>query len=291
MKRGVQTLGALCLIVLFLTGAEHGLSGLFSLHNEPSNLGVVKRTDLIQQVTVAGLLTPNRRSVLTPPYPGYVEKIFVSIGQHVKKGDPIVTLVQTLTGAREEAYPMRAPFDGIVSQILKTEGEYVEPAKDDNGLVRIDDLTRLFVQSEVPESDIAKIKTKQKVLIKANSLPEKSFHGVIQSISLAAIEKKEWSRSADRVEFSVKMEILDPSPQLHSGMSVIVDVITDKRERVLALEHEYVDKEDDDYFVTLENGEKKQIQVGLQNEDSFEVTSGLKENERVRMVDFFTKKN
>jgi len=279
------------LSLMFLMGAGHGLSNLFNLTPEAKDIGIVRKADLVQQVTVAGLLSPNRRSVLSPPYAGYVKKLFVQIGDRVKKGDPVVTIVQSLTGASEEAYPMRAPFDGIVSQVLRTEGEFVEPAKENNGLVRIDDMTRLFVQSDVPETDIAKIKTGQKVLIKANALADQDFRGVIRNISLAAVEKKEWSRSADRVEFTVKMEVFDPTAQLHPGMSVIVDIITNKRDKVLALPHEFIDKEADDYFVILESGEKRPVKVGMQNEDSFEIKSGLKENDRVRMVDFFQKAN
>ena len=173
-------------------------------------------------------------------------------------------------------------------QVLRTQGEFVECGKDNNGIVRIDDLAKLFINSEVPEADIAKIRTGQDVVIKANAILSRSYRGIIREIALAAKEKKEWSRSGDRVEFEVRIEVMDKDDELRPGMSANVDIITDKRTKVLALPHEYIEKENGKYFVTLDKGEKRQVQVGMQNEEMFEITRGLKENDKVRVVDFFS---
>jgi hypothetical protein len=82
------------------------------------------------------------------------------------------------------------------------------------------------------------------------------------------------------------MEILDKDKEIHPGMSAIVDIITARRERALALAHEYILKEKGQYYVTLAGGEKRKIEVGLQNEEMFEIVRGLQENDQVRMVDF-----
>ena len=58
--------------------------------------------------------------------PRMFEKIYVKFGQHVKEGDPIVSLEQSLHSQHEEIYPLRAPFEGDVVQILHNEGEYVD---------------------------------------------------------------------------------------------------------------------------------------------------------------------
>ena len=38
--------------------------------------------------------------------------------------------------------------------------------------------------------------------------------------------------------------------------------------------------------MTLEDGTRKEVKVGLQNDEMFEIQQGVKEGDRVRMVDF-----
>ena len=281
-------LPAILLAACPLTWAAKGPGSFFRSSNtaEKGNLGVVQKQDLLRQVTVAGTIVPLRRTVVTPQYNSYIKKLFVRLGDRVKAGDPIVMLVQSLKDQGEDTYPMRAPFTGTVVQLMKSEGEFLEVGKEGNAIARVDDLSHLYVNSDVPESDIGKIRVGQEVFIKANAILSRPYHGVIRDIALAAKEKKEWSRSGDRVDFEIKMEIIDKDAQTRPGMSVIVDIITDKRTEVLALAHEYVEKVDGNYFVTLDTGEHRKVEVGLQNEEMFEILRGLKDQDKVRMVDF-----
>jgi len=40
--------------------------------------------------------------------------------------------------------------------------------------------------------------------------------------------------------------------------------------------------------VVLENGQKKEIEIGIQNEEAFEIRGGLKEGEKVQLTDFLS---
>lgn len=251
-------------------------------------LSVVTKQDLIQQITVAGNVTPLRKTIISPPYSAYVKHIYVKIGEVVKAGDPIISLTQSLRELGEQVYPLRAPFAGTVVQTPRSEGEYVELNKDGNLLVRIDDTSKLFVKAEVPESDIKQIKKDQEVVIRVNGIPEKTYHGVIRTIALAAKEKPGWSPSGDRVAYDVELEITDKDAKVLPGMSAIVDIIIAKKEQVLVIPLECVKKDADKFFVTLATGKTTEIKVGMQNDRYFEVLSGLKENDSVRTVDFYS---
>lgn len=249
------------------------------------DIATAEKKDLLMKVTVAGTVVPNKRTVFNPPYTGYVRKLFVKVGEKITAGSPVVSLAQTPSGS-DVPFPMRAPFSGTVVQIQKSEGEYVEEKGENISIVRIDDLSHLFVVSEVPESDIGRIRIGQEVMIKVNSILDRSYKGEIKEIMLAAKEKKEWRRSGDGVEFEVRIEIKDIDEKIRPGMSSIVDIITDKRERVLALQQEFVEKNGTSYQVTLQDGKKRTVEVGAQNSELFEIKSGLKEGEKVKMVDF-----
>src|SRR5262249_42957373 len=135
-----------------------------------------------------------------------------------------------------------------------------------------------------PESDIGKIRAGQDVNIKVNAVLDRVYHGRISRISLAAKDKKDWGHSA--VEFDVRMEMTDTDPRVKPGMSTIVDIITASRQHVLTLPQEYIEKRKEKYFATLDSGERRELHVGLQNENRFEIAAGLRENEHVRRVDF-----
>jgi multidrug efflux pump subunit AcrA (membrane-fusion protein) len=254
-----------------------------------THMGSVVRADLVQRVTIAGTLNPNRKTLISAPYNGYVRKIHVDIGRKVQAGDPIVSVSQSLRGSGEEVFPLRAPFDGTVVQVLKTEGEYVEVnggQGSGNALVRIDDLTRLLVEASAPEIEVAKLLIGQEAVIKASAVLGRAYKGKIRHISLAAKEQKDWDKS--RVEFPVVIEVLDSDAQLKPGMSVVVDIITHKAEKILTLRHEFIQKDGEKYFVVTEEGTKKPIEVGLQNEEVFEIKSGAAEGEKIRQTDFLS---
>jgi len=275
--RGLGIAG-LAVAIVFFSGKQGG-------GELRRDIASAERKDLLIKVTVAGTVIPHKRTVFTPAYSGYVRKLYVSVGDKVVTGAPVVSLAQSPNGG-DVGFPMRAPFGGSVVQVLKSEGEYVEEKGEGNAIVRIDDLSRLFVVSEVPENDIGRVRLGQEVMIKVNAVLDRSYKGVIREIALAAKEKKEWRRSGDGVEFEVRIEITDQDAQVKPGMSSIVDIITDKRERVLALQQEFVEKNGNAYQVTLADGKKREVQVGVQNAELFEIRGGLQEGEKVKMVDF-----
>jgi hypothetical protein len=65
-------------------------------------------------------------------------------------------------------------------------------------------------------------------------------------------------------------------------------LIVAQKEKVLTLRHEFVQKDQKGFFVVRDSGERQDIEVGLQNEEAFEITAGLKEGDKVKPVDFAT---
>ena len=278
-----RNLGLIVLLVLAMVGLGYHFARLNKGFS--GQVGAVKRSALVERVTIAGSIMPNRKTVISAPYAGYVGKIFVKIGERVKPAAPIVTLSQSAHSDGDETYPLRAPFDGTVVQVLRTEGEYVESG---GPIVRVDDLTQTYVDAGVPEVEVGRLKLGQAVVIKSTAILAHQYHGTIRTIALAAKEQKDWDRS--RVEFNVNIEISNNDGRLRPGISVVADIITKKLDNVLTLGHEFIQKNDDGYFVMTADGNRKKIQLGEQNEEVFEIKSGLMDGERVRLIDFLSMK-
>lgn len=242
----------------------------------------LKKEDLTQRVSVAGTIVPARKSIILAPYIGYIQKIHVHVGSEVKAGDPLVTMSQTPNHTSESAFPVRAPFAGKVVQILRAENEFIESTKE---ILRIDDMTRMFVEADIPEIEIEKVKIGMKAEVKSSALGDKMIEGKVKQIFLAAKEAKDWS-SRGTVQFPIRVELVGRDSGFRPGMSALMDVIIDQKKSVLVIPHEYIWKKGADYFVERSYGGRVQVKIGAQNEEYFEVQEGLKEGDRVNQVDF-----
>lgn len=244
----------------------------------------VERGDVIQRSTIAGTVSPLRKTIITAPYQGYVQKLFVKLGQTIKVGDPIVSVAPTLV-AGDTVFPLRAPFSGRVVSVNKSVGEFVKASEATDFIARIDDTSRMFIDSFVPELDRVKMQEGFEAVIKASAILDRTYKGVVKELTLAAREQDRWGRST-AVEFPIRLEILDFDEQLKPGMSVIADIVTMKKENVLKLRHEFIGREKDSYFVTLADGRTKPVKLGIQNEEVSEVIGDLAEGEVVQKIDF-----
>ncbi len=245
--------------------------------------GTVKRGDLIQRVTVSGMVHPLRRTVFVTPYDGYIHKMFVKVGQKVAKGDPVVAITTSLSSP-ETVWPIRAPFGGTVVDIEKMEGEYVGKEEQKKTIVRIDDQSKFFVVAKAAELDASRIKIGMEVEIRVNAFKHGALKGIVRDIDLAAQEADGWKEQ--QATFGVKVEVMDPPKELRSGQSAIVDIVTAKFENVLYLEHEFVNQENGKNFIVNRKGHRKEIEVGRQSDLALEVTSGLNEGEEAEQIDF-----
>jgi multidrug efflux pump subunit AcrA (membrane-fusion protein) len=247
-------------------------------------IGKVKKETLIQRVTIAGTAEPIRTTVVTAPYDGYIKRLFVKLGQKIQVGEPVVSIAQSLQ-ASENVFPIRAPFSGIVTQVVKNEGQFAKQNDPKEFVLRIDDLSKMFINANAPEIDVVKIQSGFEADIKVSAILSHNYKGVVREISQAATAKEQWGVRS-QVEYLIKIEITDADAQLKPGMSAVVDIITNKKENVLTLEHEFIQKDNDKYFVILKNGKRRDIKVGLQNESVFEIAEGLREGEEVQQLDF-----
>ena len=250
----------------------------------PFGIGQVTRMDLEQRVTISGQVQPKRRLDVKPPFAGYVEKIFVKVGDRVKANDPLITFSQTLVGD-EKNYPVRATFPGVVTQILRLEGESVVDTGDQNIVLRVEDLSSLTVLASVPELDIAKIKRGQAAMVKIAALSSDVFDGEISEIAMGAREKDRYG-SSSTAEFQIRVLLKSHDPRILPGMSALMDVITDSRPNVLTLPHEFIQDSGGKYFITTVAGVKTPVTLGMQTEEAAEVKTGVVDKEKVRVIDF-----
>ncbi len=277
------------LIISLTLAAVFGpkLTSVVVKSDSTEKLQEVKHGDVIQKVLISGVITPKRTTSIVAPYDGYIRKLFVNVGDLVKEGQPLVTISQLAHSRNEELYPILAPFAGKIVQVLKTEGEFAEKAASSPGrnmILRLDDLSSIYIAADAPEIDHGKLKLGQSVVIRASALPKKTYKGKIDQISMAPKYTDNWERG--RVEYPIRIQVIDPDNELISGMSAMAEVITKEVKGVLVISHESLIRDKGKYFVDTGVESRKEVIVGLENEEFVEISSGITEGTKVRAVDF-----
>lgn len=213
-----------------------------------------------------------------------------------------------------------APADGTISKLDVELGERVLGTQQMAGteLLRVANLNNMEVEVDVNENDIVKISIGDEAKIEVDAYLKKEFKGVVTSISNSSTA----TTTADQVtNFKVKVRILKESYQdltqgkpanfspFRPGMTATVDIITTRKENVLAvpisavvmktdttsakkdiveeLEKEQeekikgsTDKKYECVFVKVEDKAKlKVIKTGIQDDTNIEVVEGLKKGD------------
>jgi RND family efflux transporter MFP subunit len=172
---------------------------------------------------------------------------------------------------------MRAPFDGIIASKNAQVGDVINPMMGSfsatSGVLTLVDFSRIKIVVEVSESDIARIRKGQPVVVQAGDGGTKEVTGTVSIVNTTAdpLAKK----------FRVEAVFNNPGLALRPGTfgSAVFEVSTHENALIIPqkaiLENSYV-------FVAQGNrAVKRNVLLGLKNTDNIEVTDGLKEGELV----------
>ncbi|WP_323789294.1 efflux RND transporter periplasmic adaptor subunit [Psychroserpens sp.] len=217
--------------------------------------------------------------------------------------------------SRTEIY---APMSGTISLLNVELGERVVGTQQMAGteILRVANLNNMEVEVDVNENDIVKVQIGDSTIVEVDAYLKKEFKGVVTEIANSAAG----TLTADQVtNFRVKVRIIEESykdlmegkPDYFSpfrpGMTATVDVITNKRNKIVAVpissiviktdtssvKKDYKKSVSDDIkpeneekfecvFVS-KNGEAKLrvVKTGIQDDTNIEVISGLEEGDEI----------
>ncbi|MCA1966289.1 MAG: efflux RND transporter periplasmic adaptor subunit [Flavobacterium sp.] len=217
-----------------------------------------------------------------------------------------------------------APADGTISLLNVELGERVLGTQQMAGteILRIANLNNMEVEVDVNENDIVKVNIGDSANIEVDAYLKREFKGIVTSISNSASS----TLTADQVtNFKVKVRILKESYQdllegkpdnfspFRPGMTATVDIITKRKENIVAVPISAVVVKDDttsvkkDVVAELDKKEQEQkgtapksdkkyecvfvkvgdkaklrvVKTGIQDDTNIEIISGLKPGEEI----------
>lgn len=161
-----------------------------------------------------------------------------------------------------------APFGGTVTDVSIKPGDQVTAG---TTAFRIDDLSRLLVDVQVPEVDINRVQVGQKATLTFDAILNKEYEGKVTEVGRVG------TPSAGVVNFTVTIELSNPDDAVRPGMTAAVNIIVSQLDNVLLVPNRAVRLRDGVRVVyRLVNGVPTpvEITIGSTSDVSSEVISG-----------------
>lgn len=175
-----------------------------------------------------------------------------------------------------------APIDGVVAFVSTQEGETVVASMSAPTFVTLIDLKKLEVTAFVDETDIGKIKDRQKARFTVDAFPKKFFQAEIREIHPKAVIKD------NVVNYEVMLEISKKNISLlRPEMTANIVVITGVHEDVLTIPRGAVKRSGKKSFAVRKTEialSENPIELGWRDGDAQEVVSGLNDGDQVGIL-------
>jgi HlyD family secretion protein len=163
---------------------------------------------------------------------------------------------------------LSAPFSGTITEVNSKIGDQVAPGTDS---FRLDDLSHLLVDVQVPEADINRITIGQPVVMSFDAILGKEYNGKVVEVGRVG------ATVTGIVNFKVTIELNDPDESVRPGMTAAVNIVINQLEDVLLVPNRAVRlKEGQRVVYLLKAGipTAVSIEIGAQSDLTSEILSG-----------------
>ncbi|TSC53658.1 MAG: hypothetical protein LiPW39_148 [Parcubacteria group bacterium LiPW_39] len=186
-----------------------------------------------------------------------------------QREDALTTAKQTLAD-----HYVRTPFAGVIAKVNAKKGDSASAGTAIATLVTKQKIAEISLN----EVDVAKIKVGQKATLTFDAVEGLSITGEVAEIdSLGTVAQ-------GVVTYAVKIVFDTQDERVKSGMSVSAAIITDAKQDTLMVPNSAVKSQGDAQYVEIlvDNiSQSRPVEIGLSNDTMTEITSGLKEGDKV----------
>jgi len=170
-------------------------------------------------------------------------------------------------------FSLKSPIDGIVVERNASLGATVGT---DANLFKIIDISRVWVDANVFEKDLERVRNGQEVKLMTTAFPGTAFSGRVILISTVV--------DPETRTVKVRTEVPNPDGRLKPDMFANVQIVTDLNRSAISIPQAAVlDDGGKSVVFVAENGEykKRQVTEGIKGSDRVEIIDGLKAGDKV----------
>ncbi|KPK41614.1 MAG: hypothetical protein AMJ78_04935 [Omnitrophica WOR_2 bacterium SM23_29] len=240
----------------------------------PVSVIEVRKGSLKEALFYVGDIKADDEAIIYPKVTGKIIEKLAKEGDSLKKGDILAYIDRDEVGFKFEKAPVESPIDGVVGKVYVDIGTSVSPQVPVGLVVNMDVVE---VEVNVVERDLPKIREGQAAQLEADAYPDEIFEGMVERIT-PVVDLA--SRTA-----TVQIKIPNEDHRLKPGMFARIKILVKEREDVLIIPRDAIILEDSSNYVFVvkddNNVQRKKIEIGLNEDNKFEVINGLDEGEIV----------
>jgi len=313
MKRKIFLIILVVLIVLggFVAWRINQFREQFSLdeiHLEERMLTTVQSGSIRETIEMTGNLSPIREKTLSFPFSTEVIEVIVEDGEVVEKGQLLFRADETrqrleylraktgyenalihgssseieeqklnleLAEADLSATELKAPFAGVITEVLIEEGDRVSAEQEVASLIEGEDYK---IEVEIDEVDLDIVEVGQEVVIGVDAVPGSNFGGEIEKIAFKA------RQSNGSVSLPATVIVTETHERFRPGLTAELEIIIDEKTDILTVPISAIYTEDgQDHVLKVVDGEPVPtgVETGIDDGIKTEITGGLQEGERI----------
>ena len=178
-------------------------------------------------------------------------------------------------------FTIRAPTSGMViyrrdrSGQKRRTGSTINP--NDNVVATLPDLSVMMSKIFVNEIDISKVKASQQVRLGVDAFPDKSFSGVVTSVSNIG----EQLANTDAKVFEVMIEVNESDPIMRPSMTTSNYIVINSIQDATFVSIDAIYSQDSIPFVYTKNQTKQIVVLGEANDNEIVIDQGLSAGDEV----------
>jgi cobalt-zinc-cadmium efflux system membrane fusion protein len=170
--------------------------------------------------------------------------------------------------------PLKAPFSGVVTKTQASPGDVIDAGRD---VFTVADLSRVWVQAEVYEKDLGRLRIGQSAFITVDTYPNQSFEGKVAYISDVLDPQTRTAR--------VRCEVANSDLRLKTDMFANIELPTKFSKQAIAVPASALQDVEGKNVVFIRRSqtqfEKREVEKGVTVNNQTEIVSGLKPGEPV----------
>jgi cobalt-zinc-cadmium efflux system membrane fusion protein len=187
--------------------------------------------------------------------------------------DSTINALATKPNLASSVFPLNAPISGTVIERNGTIGATVGS---DANLFKIVDLSSVWIDANVFEKDLGRVKDGQGVKITVPAFPGSTFSGRVILISSVV--------DPDTRTVKVRTEVANPDGRLKPDMFANVEIVTASKRTAISVPLAAVLDDGGKSVVFIADGneyKKREVSLGLKSDDRVEIIEGLKAGDKV----------
>lgn len=198
-------------------------------------------------------------------------------GQTRKSGETTNTLVTSTLDGMILAVPVEVGKSVIESNTFN----------DGTTVATIADMGEMIFKGKLDETEVGKIREGMPLILTIGAIDNDKFDAILEHISPKGVLEN------GAIQFEIKAEVrLKAGQFIRSGYSANADIVLERRDSVMAISESLLQFKGDSSFVEVETQpgifEQRFIKTGLSDGLNIEVLSGLKKDDKIKMIKTFS---